>query len=1479
MYFFKDKYLVFLAASIALTISEFAPINADASAFNSEIDFESKIVKAADQSNIDILKSLLDQGGNPNEKGKFEATGLHRAAFNGHKPTATLLITAGADINAQDFGGATPLHIAVRQGNTDMVRLLIQNGADINIKDEEGYTPLHRAIINNSTPASLVLLEAGAEPNTTNRSGDTPIIDAAKRSNNIIVEELIAKGADKTKFNNRGYGANDYAEKNLNQNVITSLSKSKDQILREKAANKSSVIVVNESDIKSNAAPAFLSEESTNVTTTPLAPAEAAIEMAKVNSHPKLESNGAVPIADVTAIDIPELNILGGRSSQDTSSGAGNLLMAAANKPTLPEAAQDTGLQIVNSSVTIPNIDISTPSLDSLPGTSVTITPITDSKILASSSYLNNNPEIAIDTNDKPAFLSLENVEKSPLATAEISSESALPSPDFEKAQVNIQPVDTFYPSANNAFTESDFVTSPSAPVNQPPAFLLHEMQPSANISSTTVAATNDLNKSKPVYLSETKNTDPFSDPSIPRVDITDLNKKKDEPKAQNSFEKPVVNIRPIENFAGNEPANYTPIDNTPLFAQNNLSQVSAPQSPEYTDPFTNPNIPRVDVTDLEKRTISQQTAVTQPVVNVRPVISPVSNSNAQTNCMPASTGQQFAQNVIPQIQPQQQYTDPFSNPNIPRVDITDLNRKTSKPAVADVGHFDDLSKPKSLIIRDVLAAKGNFTPISEPVNYTPMALQKSSTQISIRPISVEEMQMANNDVTKIKDPFAKMTYEEKQSDAIPVPEVSLVDEQLVKYGTENIPQPVSMETSQKTYNLPKPADIAVQRYDNNVHNNKERKILNSVNEFFGSNTGYGNAYDMTDLEVERQKNLGSHGVNFNGSSLLDSLPKEGGISLTENAPENYAATTEKENISVPEIAAVPIVPAYQPENEQAPSIDVVARNNNVLSSSYDISYDQPVRNETTSHGNVPASFKMNKFLTQKYGRLNKADVVKSRYSYSKPAGAQVSVRPVGVSPNKVNLTSNYKPYNPYINPVANVDHSPTYSEQARRPASFAMSSRSTLVHPYKNYPQPNQTYNDPHKPASIRMRPRINQQYYDKMYANVVLSPQKHNYVKTVNVDLPKKEVEKDSFTMPIPAPVTPGTSDVVSSAPTSNVEVSSMESLDVPPMPEASDNVPAKSENSKDADLEQFDSLEEQKKEISKEETSEDKKVEKTEVVKTTIETPAVPPVPAMPEVPEIKAEAPTAPTQPEPAKTEQNSPTAEAPVAAPVINEPKLDVANQPAPAPELPELSIPELPALDEKVKSEGSKPEIEKQAIPKLLSKTLVSFDVRTDNSLNGYHSFVGPFSSANEATTYYTEIATRLGVVYNYKLVQSKDGNYGIAIGKVRDSDEANKLCTIFKSEKADCTVTDAGKADSEIVNQRKVYAILGEFKTPDEANGYINSLQGVSLGQTDFAVAKASENSSTYLLQIGPVSSGEEAKEICDTLKQKGQQCKVAVK
>ena len=79
---------------------------------------------AAADGNTELVKVLLDGGGNPNEVREGAGLPLHRAAAAGHVETVELLLSRGARPEQNDHHGRTAMAYPFLKGDVDMVRLL-----------------------------------------------------------------------------------------------------------------------------------------------------------------------------------------------------------------------------------------------------------------------------------------------------------------------------------------------------------------------------------------------------------------------------------------------------------------------------------------------------------------------------------------------------------------------------------------------------------------------------------------------------------------------------------------------------------------------------------------------------------------------------------------------------------------------------------------------------------------------------------------------------------------------------------------------------------------------------------------------------------------------------------------------------------------------------------------------------------------------------------------------------------------------------------------------------------------------------------------------------------------------------------------------------------------------------------------------------------------------------------------------------------
>ena len=104
-----------------------------------------------------IVQALLKRGANVNTRDSAGGSILQHAALEGRLDWVTDILNRGA-ISA--VSGS--LSDAIISGNTAIVRLLISRGADVNAQDDQKFTPLTEACLLQNTAMARFLLDHGA---------------------------------------------------------------------------------------------------------------------------------------------------------------------------------------------------------------------------------------------------------------------------------------------------------------------------------------------------------------------------------------------------------------------------------------------------------------------------------------------------------------------------------------------------------------------------------------------------------------------------------------------------------------------------------------------------------------------------------------------------------------------------------------------------------------------------------------------------------------------------------------------------------------------------------------------------------------------------------------------------------------------------------------------------------------------------------------------------------------------------------------------------------------------------------------------------------------------------------------------------------------------------------------------------------------------------------------------------------------------
>jgi len=118
---------------------------------------------------------------------------LHKAAYNGDIQLVRTLLKDPVDPDERDSFGGTALHAAMFQKNADIIRLLIEHGFDVNAQGPaNGYTPLHDAVWADNLEAVKILLAHGAKTDIQAKDGLTPYEKAKREGKTEIARYLEA---------------------------------------------------------------------------------------------------------------------------------------------------------------------------------------------------------------------------------------------------------------------------------------------------------------------------------------------------------------------------------------------------------------------------------------------------------------------------------------------------------------------------------------------------------------------------------------------------------------------------------------------------------------------------------------------------------------------------------------------------------------------------------------------------------------------------------------------------------------------------------------------------------------------------------------------------------------------------------------------------------------------------------------------------------------------------------------------------------------------------------------------------------------------------------------------------------------------------------------------------------------------------------------------------------------------------------------
>jgi ankyrin repeat protein len=170
---------------------------------------------------VDRVRELLEEGGDPNVEDEAGVTPLIQASGLGQRDLVRLLLENGAKIDHQDQGGVSSLLLAAEGGHIKIVRLLLESGANPNLQDSDGMFALlqlssrphpftHPESEFNMIEAvkeMTFMLDKGADPNLRTSNGGTVLMALASSAKCPLLSLLLQRGANVMYKNRAGLTA------------------------------------------------------------------------------------------------------------------------------------------------------------------------------------------------------------------------------------------------------------------------------------------------------------------------------------------------------------------------------------------------------------------------------------------------------------------------------------------------------------------------------------------------------------------------------------------------------------------------------------------------------------------------------------------------------------------------------------------------------------------------------------------------------------------------------------------------------------------------------------------------------------------------------------------------------------------------------------------------------------------------------------------------------------------------------------------------------------------------------------------------------------------------------------------------------------------------------------------------------------------------------------------------------------------------
>jgi ankyrin repeat protein len=164
-----------------------------------QAELDQRLIRAAKANDVDLVRELIQAGGNVNAKDAIQDSAFLYAGAEGFDEVLRLTLANGADVKSTNRFGGTALIPASEHGHVETVRILIAAGVPVNHVNNLGWTAMQEAILlNNGGPRQQevvrLLLGAGADPDIRDPQGRTALANAERLGFTEIARLIRTRG-------------------------------------------------------------------------------------------------------------------------------------------------------------------------------------------------------------------------------------------------------------------------------------------------------------------------------------------------------------------------------------------------------------------------------------------------------------------------------------------------------------------------------------------------------------------------------------------------------------------------------------------------------------------------------------------------------------------------------------------------------------------------------------------------------------------------------------------------------------------------------------------------------------------------------------------------------------------------------------------------------------------------------------------------------------------------------------------------------------------------------------------------------------------------------------------------------------------------------------------------------------------------------------------------------------------------------------